>query len=74
MTENNINTKELSNSDRLNEASILLYRAIAINDLLFEASTREMELLPNTFAGSTDAINTLLNQAKALIDGANYAN
>lgn len=74
MTESNISTNKLSNSERLNEASILLYRALAINDLLFEASVRECELSKNTLAGSADALNSLLKQAKDLIDGASHAN
>lgn len=69
MTETNITTPKLSNQDRLDEASILLYRAIALNDLLYEASTRKIDLLESTFSGTTDAIHTILKEAKSLIDG-----
>lgn len=70
MTVTNSNTKELSNSDRINEASILLYRAIAINDLLFEASIHNTNSLSeSTFSGSTDALHQLLTEAKNLVDG-----
>lgn len=73
MTETNSITKSLSNSDRLNEASILLYRAIAINDLLFEASiSNTHSLSESTFSGSTDALNQLLTVAKSLIDGVSH--
>ena len=41
MADANSITKKLSNSDRLNEASLLLYRAIAINDLLYEAACND---------------------------------
>ena len=66
-------TKPLTNSDRLNEASLLLYRAIAINDLLFEASIHNTDSLSeSTFSGSTDALNSLLTEAKKLIDGVQH--
>jgi len=73
MATNDSSTKPLSNSDRLNEASLLLYRAIAINDLLFEASIHNTDSLSeSTFSGSTDALNSLLTEAKKLIDGVQH--
>ena len=41
MADANSITKKLSNSDRLNEASLLLYRAIAVNDLIYEAACND---------------------------------
>lgn len=74
MTDTNTIRNKLSNSERLNEASILLYQAIAINDLVFEATAHKGRgLLENTLCGATDAVNRILNQAKDLIDGANHA-
>ncbi len=74
MTESNSSTKVLSNSQRMDEASILLCRAIAINDLVFEATAHKGSgLLEGTLCGATDALNVILNQAKDLIDGANHA-
>lgn len=70
MTNVNSTTKELSNSDRINEASILLYRAIAINDLLFEATSHSTPCLADgTICGAADALHHLLTDAKNLIDG-----
>ena len=74
MAANDSITKEISNSDRLNEASILLYRAMAINDLLFNASNNDIEsLLKGTLSGSTDALHHLITDAKKLIDGITHA-
>ena len=74
MTATNSITKDLSSSERLDEASILLCRAIAINDLVFDATAHKGRgLLEGTLCGATDALNTILNQAKDLIDGANHA-
>ena len=70
MTVKNSNTQLLSNSDRINEASILLYRAIAINDLIFEATSHSTpSLADGTLYGDADALNGLLKEAKSLIDG-----
>lgn len=72
MTVKNSNTQLLSNSDRINEASILLYRAIAINDLMFEANSHHTPCLADgTISGVSDALHIMLTQAKDLIDGVN---
>lgn len=74
MATKDFSTKPLSNSERLNEASLLLYRAIAINDLLFEASIHNTNSLSeSTFSGTTDALNSILSEAKNLIDGVDQA-
>ncbi len=74
MTESNISTKEIATMDRLDEVSILLYRAIAINDLVYEATTHDVApLRKGTLCGATDALHSILSQAKDLIDGVSHA-
>ena len=73
MADANFITKKLSNSDRLNEASLLLYRAIAVNDLIYEAACNDhTSISEKTLVGATDALCYWLRDAKDLIDGFNY--
>jgi hypothetical protein len=68
MADANFSTKDLSNDDRINQASILLYRALAINDLLYEAtSDTGAHIESSTLCGVTGAIDQILRDAKEFI-------
>jgi len=70
MTEDADINKDLTNFERLDEASLLLCRAISINDLLFELSNNQGAEIPDsTLSGVTDSINSILQNAKDLVDG-----
>lgn len=59
------------NQDRLDGASIALYRALAVNNLLFEAVSDNDEgkhLRDDALCGAVDALDKMLKEAKDLID------